>query len=464
MKNLEQYKRLVRLSACMVLFLIEMFLYYYVWCKYYNHLMQIPYYRMGNWMMFGVYGIVLLIFSYLYGGLNIGISKVFNLIYSHFLISFFSNIVMYIAGTLAIKSLYSVIPLLVLTIVEVFIISIWSVAVTRMYQWIYPPRKVLLVYGERPVLSFMDKLNSRLDRFIISETISASENLSEIEKRAGQYEGVIIGDIATETRNKILKYCYGKSIRTYTIPKISDIIVKSSESLHMFDTPLLLSRNIGLNIEQQIIKRLMDILVSSAGLIILSPVFLITALLIKHYDGGPVFFCQRRCTKNGKTFEIYKFRSMIVDAEKQGAVIPAVDGDPRITPIGRIIRKLRIDELPQLVNILKGDMSLVGPRPERIEHVKKYSEEIPEFYYRMKVKGGLTGYAQVYGKYNTTAYDKLKLDLMYIENYSLLLDIEILFKTVKILFMEESTEGFSEESSNKIGSQCDSLGKDQKNG
>lgn len=464
MKNLEQYKRLVRLSACMVLFVIEMFMYYFVWCKYYNHLMQIPYYRMGNWMMFGVYGIVLLVFSYLYGGLNIGISKVFNLIYSHFLISFFSNIVMYIAGTLAIKSLYSVIPLLILTIVEVLVISIWSVTVTRLYQWIYPPRRVLLVYGERPVLGFMDKLNTRLDRFIIGETISASEDLREIEKRAELYEGVIVGDIAIEVRNKILKYCYGKSIRTYTIPKISDIIIKSSESLHMFDTPLLLSRNMGLNIEQQIIKRLMDILVSLAGLIILSPVFLITALLIKYYDHGPIFFCQKRCTKGGKIFEIYKFRSMIVDAEKHGTVIPAVTGDPRITPIGRVIRKLRIDELPQLVNILIGDMSLVGPRPERVEHVKKYSEEIPEFSYRMKVKGGLTGYAQVYGKYNTTAYDKLKLDLMYIENYSLLLDIEILFKTVKILFMEESTEGFSEETSNEIGGQCETLKKDQKNG
>ena len=136
---------------------------------------------------------------------------------------------------------------------------------------------------------------------------------------------------------------------------------------------------------------------------------------------------------------------MIVDAEKNGTSVPATERDPRITPVGNIIRKLRVDELPQLLNILKGEMSLVGPRPERIEHVHLYSESIPEFSYRMKVKGGLTGYAQVYGKYNTTAYDKLKMDLMYIQNYSVLLDIEILFKTVKILFEKESTEGFSDE-------------------
>ena len=248
-------------------------------------------------------------------------------------------------------------------------------------------------------------------------------------------------------RNELLKFCYGRSIRVYSTPKISDIIIRSAESMHYFDTPLLLSRNDGLSIEQAFIKRTMDIFVSIVMLVITSPIFLVTALAIKLYDGGPVFFYQERCTKDGKVFSICKFRSMIVDAEKNGTSVPATERDPRITPVGNIIRKLRIDELPQLLNILKGEMSLVGPRPERIEHVHLYSESIPEFSYRMKVKGGLTGYAQVYGKYNTTAYDKLKMDLMYIQNYSVLLDIEILFKTVKILFEKESTEGFSDEMS-----------------
>jgi lipopolysaccharide/colanic/teichoic acid biosynthesis glycosyltransferase len=147
---------------------------------------------------------------------------------------------------------------------------------------------------------------------------------------------------------------------------------------------------------------------------------------------------------NGKVFSILKFRSMIVDAEKNGAVIPAIDNDPRITKVGKIIRKIRVDELPQIFNIIKGEMSIVGPRPERVEHVEKYKKEIPEFKYREKVKAGLTGVAQVYGKYNTSAYDKLKLDLMYIQNYRILLDIEIIFQTIKILFEKESTEGFKE--------------------
>ena len=195
----------------------------------------------------------------------------------------------------------------------------------------------------------------------------------------------------------------------------------------------------------------MDIVLSGLSLIILSPVFLITAIAIKLEDRGPVFFRQERCTLYGRVFSILKFRSMIVGAEKAGVSVPATEKDPRITKVGAFIRATRIDELPQLINILKGDMSIVGPRPERVEHVEKYSREIPEFSYRLMVKGGLTGYAQVYGKYNTTAYDKLKLDLMYIQNYSLLLDIELILKTIKILFTKESTEGFSEERSEEMG-------------
>lgn len=447
MNNLEQYKRLVRITACLALFVAEMFMYYYVWCTFYNHLMQIPYYRLGNWMLFGVYGIVLIIFGYIYGGFNVGVTKASNLVYSHFLVSFFTNFVMYIIGTLIIKSVHTILPLSLLTVVELVLITLWSNIITKMYQNIYPPRKVLLIYGDRPISAFIDKLNNRTDRFIVAETINIQENLNEIINKINLYNGVIIGDISTEKRNKILKYCYGRSIRTYTIPKLSDILLKNSECLHMFDTPLFLSRSTSLTIEQLFLKRIIDIFVSFAAIIVLSPVMLITALAIKCYDHGPIIFVQNRCTINGKIFKIYKFRSMIVDAEKNGSVIPAKENDSRITPVGNVIRKLRIDELPQLFNILMGQMSLVGPRPERVEHVQEYSKEIPEFMYRLKVKGGLTGYAQVYGKYNTTAYDKLKLDLMYIENYSILLDIEILFKTVKILLMKESTEGFDEETS-----------------
>ena len=187
-------------------------------------------------------------------------------------------------------------------------------------------------------------------------------------------------------------------------------------------------------------KRLLDLVVCIPVSVVLMPLFLIISLMIKLYDGGPVLYKQPRLTINGKVFNIYKFRSMRMDSEKEGAQL-AKKHDDRVTPIGRVLRALHFDEFPQLINIIKGDMSLVGPRPERPEIAEQYKEVIPEFDFRLKVKAGLTGYAQVYGKYNTTPYDKLKLDLTYIENYTFWLDIKLMFLTFKILFQKENTEG-----------------------
>ena len=228
---------------------------------------------------------------------------------------------------------------------------------------------------------------------------------------------------------------------TYSVPKISDILLKSSDELNLFDTPLFLSRNIGLTIEQQWLKRLEDIVVSALILVLFLPVFLIAAIAIKCTDGGPVLYKQDRLTMGGKIFQIYKFRTMVVNAEELSGPVLASERDPRILPIGRFLRATRLDELPQILNILKGEMSLVGPRPERPELAAEIEKNIPEFLYRLKVKAGLTGYAQVYGKYNTTAYDKLKLDLMYIRKYSLLLDFKLIIMTPKIMLLKESTEG-----------------------
>ena len=259
------------------------------------------------------------------------------------------------------------------------------------------------------------------------------------------YDAVLIGDMPATDKNRILKLCFDAGKRVYFVPKISDVIIKSAEELNLFDTPLFLVRNSGMKWWQVIIKRSFDVILSLVALVILSPVMLLTAIAIKLEDGGPVFYRQERCTIGCERFMILKFRSMIVDAEKDGKPHPAGENDDRITRVGHFIRSCRIDELPQLINILRGEMSIVGPRPERVEHVEKYTKDIPEFTYRAKVKGGLTGMAQVYGKYNTTALDKLKLDMLYITNYSLLLDLQIIMETVKILVQKGSTEGFSEE-------------------
>jgi lipopolysaccharide/colanic/teichoic acid biosynthesis glycosyltransferase len=209
----------------------------------------------------------------------------------------------------------------------------------------------------------------------------------------------------------------------------------------MCDMPVLICGKGELSLSDEFVKRLFDIVISVCVLFLLWPVMFVTAVLIKVYDNGPVLYKQKRLTIHGKMFTVYKFRSMVVDAEGDGVARLAKQKDGRITPVGRIIRKIRIDELPQLFNVIKGDMSIVGPRPERPEIAAQYEKAFPEFSYRLKVKAGLTGYAQVVGRYNTDPYDKLMWDLMYIESYSFLLDIKLILMTIKILFIPESTQG-----------------------
>ena len=274
--------------------------------------------------------------------------------------------------------------------------------------------------------------------------LSGRENIFLNGSISVSYTHLIIGDVPSHERNCLMKECFGSSIRSYTVPKISDILLSSSAELNIFDSPLYLSRNEDLKVEQKFFKRLIDILFSSLGLIVTSPFWAVISLMIKCSDRGPVFYKQLRLTKDGKVFEIYKFRTMVQNAEEDGVARLASESDDRILPVGRFLRMTRLDELPQLINILKGEMSVVGPRPERPELAAEIEKEIPEFAYRLKVKAGLTGYAQVYGKYNTTAYDKLKLDLTYIRKYSVFLDLKLILMTPKIMLLKESTEGVKE--------------------
>ena len=230
----------------------------------------------------------------------------------------------------------------------------------------------------------------------------------------------------------------------YDMPSITDMLIASGEILHMVDTPIIKVNKFGPNQFERIIKRFIDILGSFILVVLTSPIMLITALAIKLNDGGSVFYKQSRLTRDGKEFKIIKFRSMVMNAEdKTGAVFAKVNDD-RITSVGKIIRKFRIDELPQMLNILKGDMSFVGPRPERTEIYDEITKTMPEFDYRLCVKAGLTGYAQIYGKYNTPLRDKLLLDLYYIEKYSLVEDIKLLILTLKVIFKPDAAEGVSE--------------------
>lgn len=441
MRCYDKYKRIIRLLAVISILTLEIGIYSWTWLNYFSAKAGNPFFRKGDWLMIAVYGMLLLFFSRIYGGLRVGYLEKGNVIYSQVLSVSLVNTITYLQIALLAKRFLNIVPFLLLYICDLVVIFVWTILTSHIFQKLFPPRRLLLIYGNRPSLSLMDKMSSRKDRYEICEVIHIDIGIRKLQEKINLYDGIIICDVPSILRNELLKYCYGKSVRIYLTPKISDILTRSAEEINLFDTPLLLVRNGKINIEQQFAKRFMDIIVSMLSLVLALPFMLIISIAIKCYDNGPIIYKQKRLTTDGKEFYVYKFRSMYIDAEKDGVARLAQEGDQRITPIGALIRKVRLDELPQIINILKGDMSVVGPRPERPEIARKYKELIPEFEYRLKVKAGLTGYAQIYGKYNTTPYDKLKLDLMYIQNYSLLLDIKLIILTIKILFMPESTKG-----------------------
>jgi exopolysaccharide biosynthesis polyprenyl glycosylphosphotransferase len=452
-KQPEAAKRLINLGMGVFCLALEILIFTYHWINHFSPSLvdDINFYFWGYILEIGLYATILVFLSFMYGGLRFGYLKNIEIIFSKLFATVIANILIYVQLSLMAMQLF--IPRFFVQMMLMQCISdiLWIAIANRIYHSIFPPRKLLLIHGDRPIDSIIQKFQSRKDKYRIEKCLHIHNGCKNICNeiltgyRAGEYQAVVIGDISVDNRNKILKFCYANSIRFYITPKITDVILMGAEPLHLFDTPLLLTREYRLTVEQRFIKRSFDLLLALALTLLTSPIMLLTAVSIKLYDGGPILYKQIRCTINQKQFYIMKFRSMFLDAEKDGVARLASKNDNRITPVGKIIRKIRVDELPQLFNILRGDMTFIGPRPERPEIIAQYVEIMPEFAFRMKVKAGLAGYAQVYGKYNTTPYDKLKLDLFYIEHYSVWLDCKLILLTLKVLFWPDSTEGVEAE-------------------
>ena len=435
-----RYKKLLVFFESTLLLMIETLLFAYIWYGYYIHYIKLSFYHRGNYAVIGSYTLILFLITKLYDGFKLGYLRLMDVLYSQILALLCSNVLMYIQLCIIGRDYMNPMKLVEMTIAELVVIVAWVLLWSWVYTKIYPPRRMLLVYGGKPPKNLVGKLHSRKDKYQVCEMISAQKGTDAVCSRIDRYENVVLCEMPPEVQSSIVEYCFHHSVRSYIIPKITDIMLLGAEQIHLFDTPILLLRNQGLGVEQMIVKRFMDLVISFLMLILTSPLMLLIALCIKVQDGGPVIYKQKRLTKDGREFDICKFRSMRMDSEQSGARL-AQKGDSRVTPVGKIIRNLHFDELPQLFHILKGDMSLVGPRPERPEIAREYQKQVPEFEFRLKVKAGLTGYAQVYGKYNTTPEDKLKLDLFYIEHYSVWMDIKLLLLTFKILFQKENTEG-----------------------
>lgn len=449
MRRREYFRRIVMFVLASLVILAQAAMFAAVWYLYYRGKIFEPFWNKGNWVLIAMYALLLILFSRLFGGLRVGYLKRMDDIYSLALAGICSNVVIYLQITLINRWFLPPAPLLIMTLAQFTVIVIWTFGSRYLFNHLYGARRMLVIYGDRKPDQLIKKMESRRDKYDIGGRVHVDVGEKQIFRMMKDYEAVIIWDLPSQVRNKYLKYCFAHSIRCYITPKISDVILTGTDRIHLFDTPLLVARNIGLNAEQLAVKRFMDIVISIIAIVLTSPIMALCALAVKLCDKGPVFYRQERLTQNGKSFRIFKFRSMYVDSEANGARL-ASKHDDRITPVGRVLRNLHFDELPQLFNVLAGDMSLVGPRPERKQLMKEYQREIPEFYYRLKVKAGLTGYAQVYGKYNTTPYDKLKLDLFYIENYSVFMDIKLMFLTFRILFQKETSEGVEDQQTNAL--------------
>ncbi|MBQ2658441.1 MAG: exopolysaccharide biosynthesis polyprenyl glycosylphosphotransferase [Erysipelotrichaceae bacterium] len=400
------------------------------------------YYSNGYLVFFGLYLILFILFGRLFDAFDVGGSTTTDLFLSHSLSLFFSNAVIYLVLCLITLRVIPLMPIIWMSTMGVFSSAFLLYLENNYLRRNFPPIKVIAIYGEEHY-GLINKLNNINDLSINVVRSIGLDNLDydHLNELLKDVNGVVTLDVHHENKKKLFKACYERKILIYDVPSITDMLLASSDILHMVDTPILKINKYGPSETEKIIKRIIDIAGSIVLLILTSPIMLVTAIAIRVYDGGDIFYRQIRLTKGGKEFNMIKFRSMVMHAEDKTGVVLAKEDDDRITKVGKFIRKTRFDELPQLVNILKGEMSFVGPRPERPEIYDEICKEMPEFRFRLVVKAGLTGYAQIYGKYNTSLRDKLLLDLYYIENYSLVSDIKLLLLTLKIVFNKEATEG-----------------------
>lgn len=393
-----------------------------------------------------LYTIVLFFGMRTYKAYNFGLTGNMNLILSQTLADIIAGGAFYVVFTIANSKIFTPVPLILMLIAQLLFNIVWSVLTNKFYFRLYPPKKTVLIYNKESVLDKISDAYERRQNFEVIKKVRVDgegESIEWIDKLDG-CEAAFVAGLPLDARNKLIKFCIAKGIECYVAPCIGDIVMMGSRHMDMFSVPVFDVSRASPNVEYAFTKRAIDIVCSLIGIILLAPLMIILAIAIRAYDKGPAFYRQVRLTRGGRKFEILKFRSMRVNAESDGVARLAGENDDRITPIGKIIRACRLDELPQLFNILKGDMTIVGPRPERPEIAEQYEEFLPEFNLRLQVKAGLTGLAQIYGRYNTEPYDKLQMDIMYINEMSLVKDISLMFATVKILFIKESTKGTEE--------------------
>ncbi len=385
-----------------------------------------------------------------YGGYSIGTQKSKPIVHSMALATIMTDLVTHLQLSIMNTSeknndhfVYETPHLLLLVMVlQILVIVFFAYFGNYVYFSLEPPERCCVISSSRQSLgNIIPKVQRFKKQYEIDEIIRYDDpDILDVILRSNT---VFLYDVPIKERNDLISFCYQTQKNIYYNFETIDVVSQGAKYVTLDDKSLVMYTAKDLTMEQRIVKRLTDLAVSIVGLIVASPIMLGCAIAIKLDDGGKVFYKQKRLTKYGRVFEVYKFRTM---KEENSIHKSVTENDDRITRVGKVLRKFRIDELPQLLNILNGDMTVVGPRPEMLENVEKYTEELPEFSYRLRMKAGLTGLAQISGKYNTSPKDKLVMDLMYIENYSIWQDFKLIFQTITVfLKASESTEAFGKE-------------------
>lgn len=391
-----------------------------------------------------IYALALIWFHSTYGSMRVGQKKVLTLCTSHLLSLFFSDTLLVMLCTLSVRQLPAI-PFFILVFILQLIVSIvWCLLANKLYFRITPDKKAAIIHCREQDLKSILEICHPTNHFDVVCTVdvnASSAAFDDVVSQIAKAEVVFLGNVPSDLQERIIRYCVDHQLPLIMRPTFHNMMLSAAQCRFISHTPALEIALHTPSVFHLFCKRAMDIVGSALLLLITSPILVLVALLVRFQDGGPALYRQKRLTKGGKVFEILKFRSMHIDAEKDGVARLAAQNDARITRLGKFIRATRLDELPQLWNILRGDMSLVGPRPERPEIAEQYSREIPEFNTRLQVKAGLTGYAQVHGKYNSTPQDKLHMDLMYISAQSIALDIKLILQTIQTMMKHESTEG-----------------------
>ena len=448
MMDKEQRTDLYLLLVKVLLVAVDTAFFAAAWYLFYSKQLFVEtFYGKGHLFVIALFVVLYVSLAKLYGGFDLTTSSASELSYGHAVAAVITAFFTYIVLWLLQRTLPNVLPLLAVMAGMILASALWSGPAVRLTNRLLPPKRTVLIYAYSEAMENGQMIINNMPwRFALVGQLTVDGNPARTlaELKAMNAEAVMICGVSSSVRNDIVKFCIAEKMEAYVRPNIGDYLINGAKTMQMCSLPVMLCQRCNPSVWYLVVKRGMDIVLSLAALVILSPLMLVTAAAIKLYDGGPVFYKQIRLTKDRKEFYVYKFRSMRVDAEKDGVARLASQGDDRITPVGKVIRSLRIDELPQLLCILMGTMTIVGPRPERPEIAEQYEKEMPEFALRLQAKAGLTGYAQVYGKYNTSPYNKLQMDLQYIGSMGLVTDLKIIFATIKVLFVPESTEGVAQ--------------------